>query len=66
MPLSDPAVSTAGKEPTRGPHVHYCYSSALQMVASMRKLHTFWYSVWSYARRGKRSTVEPLLKDSPN
>jgi len=29
-PLSDPAVSAAGKEPTRGPRVHYCYSSALQ------------------------------------
>jgi len=26
--LSDPAVSTSGKEPTRGPHVPYLYSSA--------------------------------------
>ena len=29
-PLSDLAVSTAGRESTRSPHVHYCYSSALQ------------------------------------
>ena len=30
-PLSDLAVSTSGKEPTRGPRVpNYCYSSALQ------------------------------------
>ena len=29
--LSDLAVSTAGKEPTRGPRAHYCYSSALQI-----------------------------------
>ena len=28
--LSDPAVSIAGREPTRGPHVYYCYSTALQ------------------------------------
>jgi len=30
QPLSDPADSTASKEPTRGPRVHYCYSNALQ------------------------------------
>ena len=30
MPLSDPAVSIGGREPTRGPRVHYCYSTALQ------------------------------------
>ena len=29
-PLSNPAVSIAGREPTRGLRVHYCYSSALQ------------------------------------
>ena len=29
-PLSDPAVSIAGMEPTRGLRVHHCYSSALQ------------------------------------
>ena len=29
-PLSNPAVSIAGREPTKGPRVHYCYSSALR------------------------------------
>ena len=29
-PLSYPAVSIADREPTRGPRVHYCYSTALQ------------------------------------
>ena len=29
-PQSDPAVSIAGREPTRGPRVHYCYSTALK------------------------------------
>ena len=29
-PLSDQAVSIAGREPTRGIRVHYCYSTALQ------------------------------------
>ena len=29
-PLSDPAVSIAGREPTSSLRVHYCYSIALQ------------------------------------
>ena len=29
-PQSDPAVSIAGREPTRAPRVHYCYSAPLQ------------------------------------
>ena len=30
FPLSNPAVRIAGREPTKGPCVHYCYSTALQ------------------------------------
>jgi len=28
--VHDPAVSTAGKEPRVGPHLYYCYSSAVE------------------------------------
>ena len=45
-PLSNPAIGTTGKEPTRGPRVHYCYSSALQMAVNMWKLYTS-SIVWS-------------------
>ena len=54
-PLSDPAVSTAGKEPTRGLRVHYCYSSALQNGGEYAELYTCQYSIWSYTHRGKGS-----------
>ena len=29
-PIIDSAVSIAGRESTRGLHVHYCYSTAVQ------------------------------------
>ena len=40
-PLRDPAVNTAGKEPTRGLRVHYCYPNALQMAVSIQKIVYF-------------------------
>ena len=43
-PLSDPAVSVAGGNPTRGPHVHYCYFTALKM-AVCGKSYTLEYNV---------------------
>ena len=46
-PLSDPAVGTAGKEPTRGPHVDYRYSSALQIGDEYVENVYFQYSIRS-------------------
>ena len=47
-PLSYPAVSIAGREPTRGLRVHYCYFSALQNGGEYAEI---------YGPRPRRHTV---------
>ena len=39
-PIINPAVSIAGRESTRGLHVHYCYSTALQSGGEYAENHT--------------------------
>ena len=56
--LSYPAISSAGREPTRGPRVHYCYSAALQNggeYAENRILSSIIYGL-----RPRRHTVYSL------
>ena len=45
-------VSIAGRDPTRGPRVHYCYSTALQNVVSMWKIVYFRVKYTDHAHTG--------------
>ena len=60
-PLSDPAVSIAGREPKRGLHVHYCYSTALQNGGEYAESRILSSIIYGHAHTGTRSIVVHLL-----
>ena len=53
-------VSIAGRDPTRGPRVHYCYSTALQNVVSMWKIVYFRVKYTDHAHTGTQSIIQPI------
>ena len=56
-PLRDPVVSTAGRKPTRGLHVHYCYSAVLQNGGEYAENRILSSIIYGHAHAGTWSIV---------